>query len=573
MLDEALIWEVPQEAQDADGKYNFLSVSAGTILRTVWDAAVRRGWGEGLSLDCTTAGDSAGAAWTTVTTLAFDASTTIGSVLGSLTDLGMCDWQWEGRTLKVFNADTVLADENPVVWPLAAGTTSAPESRSWADLATEVLVKGEGNASWTYHNDEAPASLRRIERVVEAGGVELESTARLSAQSTLKAGATASEEIKREWAAVDARWLPFTDYKVGDWMQVQRADGNDRLQVAQVSLTWDDKGLTGHTTFGTVLADSLSRLAKRTKGIVGLASTGGNSTRPASTAAKRTPAVPAGLVARTTAWTTSYGSTVATMDAAWSAVTTDTRGVALEGIEYQLRVTQAGGVPRIWSVGSSTAGSVEGLAAGEQHTVEVRAHATQEGTYSAWASPFVFVTSTDDTPPERPSEPSARNALSVLVVTWDGLDYKGGGMPSDFSHVEVSVVAPGATPRTVSRTYMPEDREVRIPGLDYTTWEVRLRSVDRSGNASNWSSAALITLEALIDVDTISDEVESRLSSSQALQQAAVAQTLATMTQLTDAMTAVATSLVSTSPYPPDEGTVDSSIWVSPDARVFVLRQ
>ncbi|WP_147681476.1 hypothetical protein [Actinomyces ruminicola] len=561
MLDEALVWEVPTTAQDADGKYNFLSVSAGTILRTVWDAAVRRGWGKGLTLDCTAARDSAGAAWTTVTTLAFEVSTTIGSVLGALTDLGMCDWRWEGRTLRVFNADTVLAGERAIVWPLAVGTTSAPESRSWQDLATDVIVKGEGHASWTYHNDEAPTSLRRIERVVEAGGVELESTARLSAQATLRAGATTAEEITREWSAFDAKWLPFADYTVGDWIQVQRASGNDRLQVAQVSLTWDGNGLSGHTTFGTVLADSLSRLAKRTKGIVGLASTGGNSTRPAATAAKRTPAVPAGLVARTTAWTTSYGSTVATMDATWTAVTTDTRGVALEGIEYQLRVAQVSGPPRIWSVGSSTAGSVEGLTAGEQYTVEVRALATQEGTYSAWSSPYGFIASTDDTPPERPSKPSARNSLSVLVVAWDGRDHKGGSMPVDFSHLEVSVVAPGATPRATSRTYMPEDREVRLTGLDYTTWEVRLRAFDFAGNASAWSDPVQAELEPLVDADAIQAQLDAMLpglEEKSALYQRAAA--------LVASGTAVADRL------PPDEGVPGETLWIAPDGKVWRMK-
>ncbi|WP_136313878.1 hypothetical protein [Actinomyces procaprae] len=561
MLDEALVWEAPAAAQDADGKYNFLSVSAGTILRTVWDAAVRRGWGRGLTLDCTTARDSAGAAWTTVTTLAFEVSTTIGSVLGALTDLGMCDWRWEGRTLRVFNADTVLAGERAIVWPLAVGTTSAPESRSWQDLATDVIVKGEGHASWTYHNDEAPTSLRRIERVVEAGGVELESTARLSAQATLRAGATTAEEITREWSAFDAKWLPFADYTVGDWIQVQRASGNDRLQVAQVSLTWDGNGLSGHTTFGTVLADSLSRLAKRAKGIVGLASTGGNSTRPAATAAKRTPAVPAGLVARTTAWTTSYGSTVATMDATWTAVTTDTRGVALEGIEYQLRVAQVSGPPRIWSVGSSTAGSVEGLTAGEQYTVEVRAVATQEGTYSAWSSPYGFITSTDDTPPERPSKPAARNSLSVLVVTWDGRDYKGGNMPVDFSHLEVSVVAPGATPRATSRTYMPEDREVRITGLDYSTWEVRLRAFDFAGNASAWSDPVQAELEPLVDADAIQAQLDAMLPGLE--ERSAIYQRAAA---LVASGTAVADRL------PPDEGVPGETLWIAPDGKVWRMK-
>ena len=43
------------------------------------------------------------------------------------------------------------------------------------------------------------------------------------------------------------------------------------------------------------------------------------------------------------------------------------------------------------------------------------------------------------------------------------------------------------------------------------------------------------------------------------------------MVTLSQAMTTVAEALVTTGPWPPDTGTVDASVWVSPDARVFRL--
>ena len=91
--------------------------------------------------------------------------------------------------------------------------------------------------------------MRRVEKVVEAGGVELEATARLVAEATLKSGAHVREEIKREWASPDVHLLPWQDYRLGDWMMVERQGGMERLQVAQISVTQKEQMVSGHTTF------------------------------------------------------------------------------------------------------------------------------------------------------------------------------------------------------------------------------------------------------------------------------------------------------------------------------------
>lgn len=103
-----------------------------------------------------------------------------------------------------------------------------------------------------------------------------------------------SEEIKREWAAADVHLLPWVDYRLGDWIMVERAEGMERLQVAQISVTQKDGMVVGHTTFGTVLDSLLGRLTKRTKGIVGLASTSGSGVRPSQPTSKYWPLPPSG---------------------------------------------------------------------------------------------------------------------------------------------------------------------------------------------------------------------------------------------------------------------------------------
>ena len=217
-MKEALIWSVPIEAKDKEGKFKFLSRNAGTIIGTVWQNAVKRGWGAGLTLDANTTKDSSNQDWAKVVTLYFDPTISLLQIVDSLRDLGMIDTVWQGRTFKVYNADTTQARDLTASkrWPLATTLTGAPEAATWADMCTDVLVKGEGGRTWLIHNDLAPKGMRRVEKVVEAGGVELEATARMVAEATLKSGAHVSEEIKREWAATDVHLLPWVDYRLGD---------------------------------------------------------------------------------------------------------------------------------------------------------------------------------------------------------------------------------------------------------------------------------------------------------------------------------------------------------------------
>lgn len=570
-LGDAFVWEVPKTAQDSDGKWNFLSATGGAILRTLWDASVRRGWGAGLTLDCTATKDSSGAAWAGVVTLAFDRTISLSQVVESLRGLGLIDVRWSGRTMHAYNADTVMArDRTSLVWRLGAGTTSAPESRSWTDLCTHVLVKGEGGASWVFANHEAPAWLPRTERVVEAGGVSLEATARAVAQAALASGSTTADEVRREWHAADVLLTPWGDYLPGDWMMVERRGGRERLRVVQVSVTRDAKGVSGHTTFGTVLDDLLSRMAKRTKGIVGAATTGGNTVRPSDSVPGRVPAVPQGLVLRTSAQIDDAGRARAVVDADWADVTTDERGVALDVMGYELAWRERGLIAweSVWT--KESRGSVGPLKVGVDYEFWVRAYTSEKD--GPWTDGVVVRTASDTTPPPVPSRPSLTQTLGVLNVKWDGLGAGGEGMPADYAYTEVSIVAPGA-PSERAATMIRPSRQVSVSGLAVQGWEVRLRAVDSSGNASQWSAPSTITLVQNVDADAIAVQVEEKLKKSDALAKVARAETLKEMTHLTKAMTQVATSLVSTAPYPPDEGTVDSTIWVSPDARTFVLRK
>lgn len=570
-LEGALVWNVPFAAMDKDGKYKFNSRNAGEILRTVWDAAVKRGWGAGLTLDVSAATDSAGQGWAFQTTIAFDPSVSIKSILDTLMNMGMIDYRWRGRTLQVYNADSALKRENTaVVWRLGAGTASAPEKLDWSQLCTHVLVKGDEGRTWTFPNPEAPAGMPRTEKVVSAGGVELEATARRVADLTLKTGATPAAEVKREWEADDLQWLPFEDYELGDWIQVERGKGLERMRVTQISISVTENGrCQGHTTFGTMLDDILSRLAKRQKGVLGAVNSDGKNPRPETPKSKYAPVPPQGLTVTSAAVINSQGEAEAVATLQWQAVSTDTLGVAVDVTGYDISVREIPFRAGRLSTSTDPRGEVSGLFPGKKYAFSVRA-VTRETT-GRWSAEIIETMATDVTPPPVPSRPRLAQTLGVLLVIWNYAGSGGEGMPADFAGVEVSVQHPGIAPGVVATMPAPMQR-ISLAGYEMREYEVRLRTFDRAGNRSAWGEPSTITLVQNIDADAIAKQVETRIKGSGALQQAAREGTLKEMSHLTEAMTQVATNLVSSGPVPPDSGKIGSSMWIAPDGRIFVLR-
>ena len=573
-MEQALVWTVPFNAQGKDGKYRFNGANGGAILKTLWDKATGRGWGKDLKIDFSASIDSAGQPWATIATIAFAPATTLLQVLKALMNMGMIDYRWQGRTLQVYNADAALGRDNTsLIWRLDRNA-KAPEKADWSSLCTHILVKGEEGRTWTFENKEAPAGLPRTERVVEAGGVELEDTARAVARSTLISGAHAQEEVKREWEAASINWLPYRDYMPGDWVQVERTYGNlEKMRVVQSTVSITHPGrVHGHTTFGTALDDILSRIVKKQKGITGAATTP-STARPDTPAAKHLPKAPEGVIVSSVAVIRDDGTPRANVTIGWSPVTTDKNGVAVDVTGYEVSYRQlpsARGPLYPVSGADATSAQIGGLGVGTRYVFTVRAVTADGG--GAWSAEVEHRTATDTTPPPRPSKPTVGQTLGVLNVEWNGLGDAGQNMPADYAYTEVAVYVPGSNPVTLTQMPRPVQR-TNIAGLEIKEWEVALRTVDNSGNKSAWSAGSRVTLEQNIDVEAITRAVEEKLAASDAMQRAARAETLKEMNKLTEGMTQVALSLVETGPYPPDKGVVDKTQWVSPDARIFVLKK
>lgn len=572
-MQEALVWDIPKSEKDSDGKWKFKAVNAGMMLKTLWDRAVSRGWGKGLTLNCNQHHDSNNAAWATVATLSFGKSISLYQVLETLENLGMVDYQWQGRTLNVYNADTYMSRTFNKTWPLSRGTTGAPESISWDALCTHLLVQGENGAAWHIKNDRAPTTLRRIEKVVEAGGVSLESTARLVARGHLEEASTAAEEVVREWKGDDLVLTPFRDYRIGDWLSVQRGYSQfDRLRVVQISITKDENGMSGHTTFGTRLDDVLSRLAKKTKGIVGGAAIAGNTVRPAPERGKaRKPGVPTGVVARGDVVKNAQGYDVGVIQVSWAPVEQGADGVVQDVDSYEMRLRTAPvppkNTPGHWrSVPAAelTQGFVDTLDPGVAYEVGVRA--LTEGVPGDWSNSVLVQVPKDAEPPPVPTPPTAKNVLGVVVVGWNGRGVRDQGMPSDFHMLEVGVAIPGGQLEVKSQATGVGVREQRVAGLAVGDWEIALRAVDRDGNASAWSGRTTVKVQSLVDADAIRRSLDEVLPD--------VKQGILTESQkMNRAMAALASRGILAGEIPPDEGEIGRTLWVGPDGKVFKLKK
>lgn len=519
MLRRAKVWEAGALPVDADGKVQFLSASAGTIMATLIQNAQTRGWGAGLSIDFDANTDSDGQAWAKIITIAYDLELDLEAILTNLYQQGVCDYRWEGRTLRIFNPDTAMGRDlttgaNPLRLVVADGQTSAPEDWTNEDLLTNALVIGEDGQSWTFENGSS-SPLGRLERVITQGGVSDEGTASLLADQELLKGSQTRISYTREFVITgeSAVW-PFRDYLPGDWVSAQRGTGFERLRTHSVSLTVTADGVKGHAVLGDRLEDLLTKLAKRTKGITGGASAGGSGARPAPEGPDtRSPSAPDGLLAASTAYLDKDGTVQGAVQLDWAhdGLATDGTAIGVDRYQVYFRENVVGAVWAHLTSTQQTDVSHSPLPVGTpqepaEFAFKVRAIA-DSGRASAFSGQYVAVMEQDTTPPAEPSALVTGERLGVLNVSWDGLGSAGEEMPLDYRRTLFEVGTSATGPWAALG-------ELRAAGTLYydgapagqTRW-FRARAEDRSGNASPWTASVSALATQVVDDPSVDAEL------------------------------------------------------------------
>ncbi|GAB3459247.1 hypothetical protein [Actinophytocola sediminis] len=448
----------PSPHDNTEGKRPFSAASAGTILATLITEAKARGALPGLGVDFTPGADSAGAAWTKVLTIAYEPGIDVFTVLDNMADQGVIDWTTSGRVLRVFNADTTLGrqlatGDAPVDLRLGRDITDAPDTATLEDLASAVYVKGEGASRLELVNPNAPTPWGRWESFITQGGVRDEGTMRLLAEAELTRTGRERIQITRALSFTVARWLPFLDYRPGDYVLAPNDTGSlAPLRVRQITLIRDQTGaLTGNLVLHDRFLERELRLAKRTAGIVGGATAGGGSgAQPAPEGPDpRTPAAPTGLIVDTHAYLDSDGAARGQITATWATVDQATDGTAIEVTRYEL-YQRPNIVGLSWTKLTETS-HPDVSATGSPYDVssewafKVRA-VSRAGVIGPFSQPYAVTIAADAEAPPTPSAPILSTRLGVIHVEWDGRGAASEVMPRDFAHADVWMTAPGDIP-------------------------------------------------------------------------------------------------------------------------------
>lgn len=495
---------------DNKGKRAFLSKNPGTILRTILDEnKARKGAGLVLVPGFDTGKDAAGANWKNVYTLYYSLGTSLNSMLSSMVGGGAIDWRTEGRTLRIWNADSTSLSRDlsgRVHISMAHDILEAPEEESIEDLSSDILVEGDNGLIFRESNPAAPTPWGGWESYVSQGGVSDEATAKAFMQTTLASSARVRGQYTRSLLVTNAESLPLVDYRPGDWITAPTVQHGEKVRIQQVTVSLDSNGLKASITLNDKVYDSQVRAAKKIAGITGGAQLAGSEGgRPAPEKDHRVPNAPLGLVVQTDAYIGSDGFAHGLATASWSAVTEATNNMSIEISNYAVEWRKhVDGAP--WhSAGTTdkTQLGFGGLDCGTQIEVRVRAVPTYSDKLGEWSAIVVATVESDTTPCSVPSRPVLSSELGVVTIHWDGRTAAGTSMESDFDHIEVGEGVNAAVMTVISATQSGQGDYV-ITGLTAgSQHSYALRSVDHAGNRSDWSAVATVTVASAVSPEEV----------------------------------------------------------------------
>ena len=498
--------------QDGDnkGKRAFLSKNPGTILRTILDEnKARKGAGLVLSPGFDTGKDAGNTNWKSMYTLYYSLGTSLNSMLSSMVGGGAIDWRTEGRTLRIWNADSTNLSRDlsgRVHVSMAHDVLEAPEEESIEDLSSDILVEGDNGLIFRESNPAAPTPWGGWESYVSQGGVSDEATAKAFMQTTLASSARVRGQYTRSLLVTNAESLPLVDYRPGDWITAPTVQHGEKVRIQQVTVSLDSNGLKASITLNDKVYDSQVRAAKKIAGITGGAQLAGSEGgRPAPEKDHRVPNAPTGLVVQTDAYISSRGTALGLATLQWAAVSqaTDDTAIDISGYRVEYRKSTAGAP---WVSGGVTDAQrltlgIGGLECGQRYEFRVRAVPTYSDRLGDWSNVVVALVASDVTPPSIPSKPILTSKLGVVDVQWDGRNNAGGGMELDFDHVEVGISDSNGNWKY--RDSVARDGHCIVTGLEYRAYWFALRSVDHSGNKSDWGVGASITVASAVSQDDL----------------------------------------------------------------------
>ena len=520
LLKKALLIDTSKLLADGDnkGKRPFYSANPGTIVKTMLDENRERGGvAQYVTAGFDTGKDSSGAAWSNVMTLYYDPGVDTFTALSNLAANGVCDWRTRGMTLHLWNADSAALCHDlsgGIVIPLATQALESPEEETIEDLASHILVMGDG-IDFTQDNAAAPTPWGKWELYSSQGGVSDEGTARLLMQSQLDQAARVRGQYTRSVLVTDVDALPLIDYAPGDWITAPTVSHGEKVRVQRVTISLSNQGLKAALILNDRLYDAQTRTAKRIQGITGGAVAGGaQGGRPAPAQDHRVPKAPEGLTLASDAYLDSTGHARGLVSAVWGEVSQATDNTAIEIADYRVEWRYSDSDADAWMSAGVTSDerlSWSGLDCGRTVVVRVRAIPTYSDKPGEWSAEKSVTVASDVTPPAVPSAPRLSSETGVVTISWDGLPATGTGMDADFDHCEVGRGLTSGSLAVVSASMTGRTQWVDTDVLPGAVWTYALRAVDHAGNKSAWSKTAQIEVVGAVSQEQI-EQIQSDLA-------------------------------------------------------------
>lgn len=501
-----------------EGQRSFASATFGQIMHTLLTEAQSRGWNPGMSWDFTPQRDSAGQVWDQVYTVAFDAGQDLWTILETFAQQAACDFRFVRRVLQVYNADTALNrnQTNQAVLHLGRDITSAPNDWTSEELASRVLVRGDEGSSVMITVNDAVRPWGFWENYVNQSGVTDTGTLTTLARWTLDKARQPLVQMTRGILFPTAQYMPFRDYLPGDYItapgnpeQPWATNQQEELRVRQITLvSVDGQGMEGALVLNERFVEASLRRDRLLNALTGGAGSnpggGGGGTPPREDT--RTPRAPTGLVVGSETYINEIGEPRGQITATWQLVTEATNGTPMDIRSYEVWVRWAArNQPwQLWTTVDNPTNQAFMSPFNPDEVYEVRVRAVGRNVRpSAFSTTVPILVEGDAIPPEIPAAPLLESRLGVVRATWNGLDFQGTPMAPDFDYVAV----------WMSETASLEDGWERIdtlyrtgvsviPDLPYDTeFYFRFTAIDRSGNESEPSSIASISVQQLVSGD------------------------------------------------------------------------
>lgn len=510
LLDEA---PIPRNGADARGEWRIWDGTAGAILGQLIGIVQDQGFLDGLTWTFTDTHDSAGTLWPNQTSVLWSPGKTILEVAQQLRAWEMCEFEvTTDLEIRAYAFGSVGTDHTqadpPVVFRRGRDLTEAPRRTDVTDATTDLLVAGAGGVYIQVSDPTAVAIRgRRIGRYVSEGNLGSFDAAAAYAQVELARSTVGVDELTHSLTFDQNQPVPLRELGPLDLVFSDRGAGVEVERIAQltVSQASGEDRYSGAIVLGDLIDATDVSLQRQLDGLTGGQIVTGTSISEPAPDDGKAPARVVG-VAVTSGWYPDGDSGWAHVNATWLPVNTNddaTDAFDITRYEIAFRYTSGGELPTEWiGVPSIDANTTETdwdrVIAGQ--AIEVRIRAVDKfGLVGEWSDPEAHTTDSDGSPPPVPSTPVVDNYIGLLRIVWDGLGSAGEAMSDDFNVTQIlASEISDFDPATDAFVMVGQLRGRQTyawspPGslgdADYgTTWFVKLRSVDTSGNISATSA-------------------------------------------------------------------------------------